>query len=97
MTLDSKVPPGPLPEKWDRYRADVKLVNPASKRKLHLIIVGTGLAGSSAAATLASLAITSKCSVSGFTTTGPQHRGPGWHQRRQELPQRRRQRRTALL
>ena len=55
MTLDSKVPPGPLPQKWDRYRAEVKLVNPASKRKLHIIIVGTGLAGASAAATLAEL------------------------------------------
>ncbi len=55
MTLDSKIPPGPLPDKWDRYRADVKLVNPANKRKLHVIIVGTGLAGSSAAATLAEL------------------------------------------
>jgi succinate dehydrogenase / fumarate reductase flavoprotein subunit len=55
MTLDSKIPPGPLPEKWDRYRANVKLVNPASKRKVHIIIVGTGLAGASAAATLAEL------------------------------------------
>ncbi|CAN5210661.1 fumarate reductase/succinate dehydrogenase flavoprotein subunit [soil metagenome] len=55
MTLDSKIPPGSMPEKWDRYKADVKLVNPASKRKLHVIIVGTGLAGSSAAATLAEL------------------------------------------
>ncbi len=55
MTLDSKIPPGPLPEKWDRYRAAVKLVNPASKRKMHIIIVGTGLAGTSAAATLTEL------------------------------------------
>jgi succinate dehydrogenase / fumarate reductase flavoprotein subunit len=55
MILDSKVPPGPLPQKWDLYKAHVKLVNPASKRKLHIIIVGTGLAGASAAATLAEL------------------------------------------
>src|SRR6267154_2155373 len=55
MTLGSKIPQGPLPPKWDRYRAEVKLVNPASKRKLHIIIVGTGLAGASAAATLAEL------------------------------------------
>src|SRR5581483_3326358 len=63
MTLDSKIPPGPLPQKWDRYRAEVKLVNPASKRKLHIIVVGTGLAGSSAAATLAELGY----SVEAFT------------------------------
>ena len=55
MTLDSKIPPGPLPLKWDRYKADVKLVNPASKRKVHIIVVGTGLAGAGAAASLAEL------------------------------------------
>ncbi len=53
--LDSKVPSGPLTQKWDAYRAGAKLVNPANKRKYTLIVVGTGLAGGSAAATLGEL------------------------------------------
>src|SRR5450432_2449392 len=52
MTLESKVPDGPLEKKWDKHRFDMKLVNPANKRKYKIIIVGTGLAGGSAAATL---------------------------------------------
>ena len=55
MTLDSKVPDGPVAEKWDRHRFAMKLVNPANKRKYHVIVVGTGLAGASAAASLAEL------------------------------------------
>ena len=55
MKLDSKVPAGPLAEKWTSYKRDQKLVNPANKRKFSVIVVGTGLAGSSAAATLAEL------------------------------------------
>ncbi|MFZ7127731.1 MAG: fumarate reductase/succinate dehydrogenase flavoprotein subunit [Desulfobacterales bacterium] len=55
MHLESKVPGGPLKDKWDRYRFEAKLVNPANKRKYTLIVVGTGLAGSSASATLAEL------------------------------------------
>ncbi len=55
MLLDGKVPSGPLAEKWDRHRFDLKLVNPANKRKFDVIVVGTGLAGGSAAATLAEL------------------------------------------
>ena len=50
--LDSKIPSGPLEEKWTKYKGSVKLVNPANKRKLEIIVVGTGLAGSSAAASL---------------------------------------------
>ncbi len=53
--LDSKVPAGPLAEKWDKHRFDSKLVNPANKRKYTLIVVGTGLAGASAAASLGEL------------------------------------------
>src|SRR5690625_4694930 len=53
--LDSKVPSGPLAEKWSKYKFDLKLVNPANKRKFTVIVVGTGLAGSSAAASLAEL------------------------------------------
>jgi succinate dehydrogenase / fumarate reductase flavoprotein subunit len=55
MKLDSKIPPGPLPEKWTNFKQSQKLVNPANKRKYSVIVVGTGLAGASAAATLAEL------------------------------------------
>ena len=53
--LESKVPSGPLADKWRKHKADIKLVNPANKRKYDVIVVGAGLAGSSAAATLAEL------------------------------------------
>ncbi|HEV7351288.1 fumarate reductase/succinate dehydrogenase flavoprotein subunit [Telluribacter sp.] len=53
--LDAKIPAGPLEEKWTRYRSSVPLVNPANKRRLEVIVIGTGLAGASAAATLAEL------------------------------------------
>ncbi|MCE1188386.1 MAG: fumarate reductase/succinate dehydrogenase flavoprotein subunit [Ignavibacteria bacterium] len=55
MTLDSKIPSGPLAEKWTKHRAELKLVNAANKRKYHVIVVGTGLAGASAAASLGEL------------------------------------------
>ena len=55
MTLDSKVPSGPLQDKWRNYVNSAGLVNPANKRKFNIIVVGTGLAGASAAATLAEL------------------------------------------
>ncbi|MGN1260186.1 MAG: FAD-binding protein, partial [Alloprevotella sp.] len=51
-TLDSKIPAGPVAEKWSNYKAHQKLVNPKNKRKLDVIVVGTGLAGASAAASL---------------------------------------------
>ncbi|MGV3658366.1 MAG: hypothetical protein ACO1NX_10435, partial [Chitinophagaceae bacterium] len=50
--LDAKIPAGPLEKKWEDYKGHVKLVNPANKRNLEIIIVGTGLAGASAAAAL---------------------------------------------
>ena len=53
--LDSRIPEGPLQEKWDNYKNKIKLVNPANKRKHSVIVVGTGLAGGSAASTLAEL------------------------------------------
>src|SRR6202795_1807742 len=53
--LDSKIPGGPLNDKWTNYKGHCKLVNPANKRKLEIIIVGTGLAGASAAASLGEL------------------------------------------
>ncbi len=55
MTLDSRAPSGPLPEKWDKHKFDIKLVNPANKRRFDIIVVGSGLAGASAAASLGEL------------------------------------------
>ena len=55
MQLDARIPGGPLTEKWDRHRFELKLVNPANKRKFEIIVVGTGLAGGSASASLAEL------------------------------------------
>jgi len=55
IKLDSKIPAGELSQKWTQYRSSVPLVNPANKRNLEIIVVGTGLAGSSAAATLAEM------------------------------------------
>ncbi len=59
--LDAKVPGGPLEQKWERHQFELKLVNPANKRKFKVIVVGTGLAGASAAATLAELGYKVKC------------------------------------
>jgi succinate dehydrogenase / fumarate reductase flavoprotein subunit len=61
MNLDAKVPAGPLASKWERRRFELKLVNPANKRKFRVIVVGTGLAGGSAAATLAELGYHVEC------------------------------------
>ncbi len=55
MKLDAKIPSGPLEEKWSKHLNDVKLVSPNNKRKMHVIVVGTGLAGASASASLAEL------------------------------------------
>lgn len=55
MSLDSKIPNGPIDKKWSNHKADIKLVNPANKRKFNIIVVGSGLAGASASATLAEL------------------------------------------
>ncbi|MBS1501397.1 MAG: fumarate reductase/succinate dehydrogenase flavoprotein subunit [Bacteroidetes bacterium] len=55
MTLDAKIPAGPIAEKWSKHKFNLKLVNPANKRKYDIIVVGTGLAGASAAASLAEL------------------------------------------
>jgi succinate dehydrogenase flavoprotein subunit len=59
--LDSRVPEGAIQEKWDRHRFDMKLVNPANKRKFDVIVVGSGLAGASAAASLAELGYRVSC------------------------------------
>ncbi len=55
MQLDAKIPAGPIQDKWDSHKFDVKLVNPANKRKYEILVIGTGLAGASAAATLGEL------------------------------------------
>src|SRR5205823_1972971 len=55
MKLDARVPSGPIAAKWDRHKFEMRLVNPANKRKYTVIVVGTGLAGASAAASLGEL------------------------------------------
>ena len=61
MTLNARIPPGPIQEKWDRHRFELRLVNPANKRKYTILVVGSGLAGGSAAATLSELGYHVKC------------------------------------
>ena len=53
--LDARIPEGPIEDKWDQHKFDVKLVNPANKRRYEIIVVGSGLAGAAAAATLGEL------------------------------------------
>src|SRR6266480_17000 len=55
MNLDARIPGGPLAQKWDKHRFEMKLVSPANKRRYTVLVVGTGLAGASASATLAEL------------------------------------------
>src|SRR5690348_6744311 len=61
LELNSRIPGGPLPEKWDRHRFEMKLVNPANKRKYNIIVVGSGLAGAAAAASLGELGYNVDC------------------------------------
>src|SRR5499425_1370181 len=61
MALNAKIPSGPLAQKWDNHKFDVKLVNPANKRKFDILVVGSGLAGASAAASLAELGYQVQC------------------------------------
>jgi succinate dehydrogenase / fumarate reductase flavoprotein subunit len=61
MNLDAKIPTGPLAQKWDKHKFDMKLVNPANKRKFDVIVVGSGLAGASAAASMAELGYKVSC------------------------------------
>jgi succinate dehydrogenase / fumarate reductase, flavoprotein subunit len=62
-SLDSKIPSGPLADKWRKHKTEMKLVNPANKRKYHVVVVGAGLAGASAAASLADLGYQVTCVV----------------------------------
>ena len=66
MELNSKIPAGPLAEKWTKYKAEQKLVNPANKRKLDIIVIGTGLAGASAAASFGELGFNVKVFCAGI-------------------------------
>ena len=61
MELNAKIPSGPVQDKWDKHKFDLKLVNPANKRKYEVIVVGSGLAGASAAASLAEMGYNVKC------------------------------------
>jgi len=61
MSLDAKIPSGPIEQRWDKCKFDMKLVNPANKRKFDIIVVGTGLAGGAGAATMAELGYNVKC------------------------------------
>ncbi len=61
MELNSRIPDGPIEKSWDKHRFDLKLVNPANKRKYKILVVGSGLAGASAAATLAELGYEVEC------------------------------------
>jgi succinate dehydrogenase / fumarate reductase, flavoprotein subunit len=61
LPLDARIPAGPLQQKWDKHRFEMKLVSPANKRKYTVIVVGSGLAGASASASLAELGYDVSC------------------------------------
>jgi len=61
LTLDAKIPSGPLAQKWDNHKLAIKLINPANKRKYHVIVVGSGLAGAAAAASFGEMGYNVKC------------------------------------
>ena len=68
--LDSKIPEGPIKDKWTNHKNNIKLVNPANKRLIDVIVVGTGLAGGSASATLAELGYNVKAFCSRILRAG---------------------------
>ncbi len=86
--LDAKAPHGPMSEKWENYKGHVALVSPNNKRKIDVIVVGTGLAGAAAAASLGELGY----NVKAFTFHDSPRRAhsiaaQGGNQRRQKLPE----------
>ena len=89
--LDSKIPAGELAQKWSNHKAAIKVVSPANKRKLDIIVIGTGLGGASAAASLGELGYNVKGLLHpGFAPPRPLDRRAGRYQRREELPERQR-------
>ena len=98
LTLDSQIPAGPLADKWSNHKFDLKLVNPSNRRKFDVIVVGSGLAGAGAAASLGEAGYNVKVfTYHDSPAAGALDRRAGWHQRGEELPQRRRQRAPSLL
>ena len=85
MELDAKIPAGPIEPLWDKYKFNLKLVNPANKRKYNIIMVGSGLAGGSAAATLGELGYNVQCFCFQDSPRRAFHRRAGRHQRGEEL------------
>ena len=85
MKLDARVPAGPLAEKWTKFKANARLVNPSNKRKYEVIVVGTGLAGASAAASLAELGYRVKSLFPRQSAAGALDCGARGNQRSQEL------------
>ena len=83
--IDAKIPAGPLKDKWSAHKAHIGVVSPANKKKLDVIIVGTGLAGGSAAASLAQC---NRFLLSGFSPSCTLYRRTGRYQRSQKLSQR---------
>ena len=79
--LDSKVPTGPIAEKWTKHKNNIRLVNPANKRHIDVIVVGTGLAGASAAASLAEMGYNVKAfCFQDSAAQGSLYCGPGRYQ-----------------
>ena len=96
--IDSKIPEGPVAEKWTNYKAHQKLVNPANKRRLDIIVVGTGLAGASAAASLGEMGFrVIQLLHSGLSAPRTLYRCARWYQCCKELPERRRLRLPSVL
>ena len=87
--VDSKIPEGPVAEKWTNFKAHQKLVNPANKRHLDIIVVGTGLAGASAASTLGDGLQRIELLYPGLSTPRALNRRAGWYQRSEKLSERR--------
>jgi len=84
MELDAKIPSGPIEGRWERHRFNLKLVNPANKRKYNIIVVGSGLAGGSASATLAELGYNVHCFFFQDSPGGRTASRPRWNQCREE-------------
>ena len=83
--LDSKIPAGPLADKWTQHKGHCKLINPANKRKFEVLVVGTGLAGASAAASLAELGYNVKAFCVQDSPQSPLNCSPRGYQRRKKL------------